>query len=124
MAIMLESNVWVAVHLVTECAGGVLHPDAIVMTGQNVSILVNPELCVPPASALPCSNDFPLFEDVEICGGHTQAIAGRIQGSLGAVMLFIGATSCFTMGLTVNAYGCLLLLLLVDFVTGWFLGEL
>ena len=59
--LILEDNVLAAVHLVTEQAGGgVLHPDAMVLTGQNPSISVrdalllkHPELLVPPVSTLP-----------------------------------------------------------------------
>ena len=85
---MLEGNVRAAVRLVTEHAGGgVLDPDA---SGQNGFIFVrdallhkHPEPCVPPASVLPCCDALLLFEDVEVCAAHIQAVACRIQGGAG-----------------------------------------
>ena len=93
---MLEGNVCAAVRLVTERAGGgVLDPDATIPSGQNGSIFVrdallhkHPEPCVPPASVLPCCDALPLFEDVEVCATHIQAVACRIQGGAGLIFLW------------------------------------
>ena len=67
-----------------------MDPDATIPSGQNGSIFVrdallnkHPEPCVPPASVLPCCDALPLFEDVEVCATHIQAVACRIQGGAG-----------------------------------------
>ena len=86
--LMLEGNVGASVHLVTKRAGGgVLDSDATIPSGLNSSIFVrdallrkHPEPCVPPDSVLPRCDALPLFQDVEVCAAHVQAVVCRIQG--------------------------------------------
>ena len=97
--LMLERNVPAAICLVTEHAGGgVLDPDATTPSGQksfiflemyfsvNILNLVFHLLLFYPV-VMPS-----LFEDVEVCVAHVQAVACRIQGGAGSgtVMLLTG----------------------------------
>ena len=89
--LMLENNVNTPVCLITKLAGeGVLDPDTMVTTEQNYSIYVRdallhkyPEACVPPVSALPCCDSFPVFKDDDISGAHVQTVGYRIQSGAG-----------------------------------------
>ena len=93
--LMLQGKVRAAVRWISEHSkGNVLLPsdqteiqgpqgDIIKVSVLEALKMKHPDSKIPPNSAILKYDTLPLFEDVEITGGHIQYVASKIQGSAG-----------------------------------------